>query len=56
MWTKKELWQRDALFHMKCTSHGNVCYVIVDSGSCTNAVSEETVSKLGLKTEAHPKP
>ena len=33
-----------------------VCSMIVDSGSCTNVVSEEMVTKLGLKTEKHPKP
>ena len=30
--------------------------VIVDSGRCTNVVSEEMVTKLGLRTEKHPKP
>ena len=53
---KEEPWQRDALFHTWCTSHGKVCLVIVDSKSCTNAVSKEMVTKLGLKTERHLKP
>ena len=35
---KEKPWQRDALFHTRCTSHGKVCSVIVDSGSCTNVV------------------
>ncbi|XP_060177885.1 uncharacterized protein LOC132607824 [Lycium barbarum] len=48
--------QRETLFHTRCTSHGKVCSVIIDGGSCTNAVSEEMVTKLGLKTEKHPKP
>ena len=52
---KEEPWQGDALFHIRCASHGKVCLVIVDSGSCTNAVSEEMVTKLGLKTKRHPK-
>ena len=30
--------------------------MIVDSGSCTNVVSEEMVKNLGLKTKKHPKP
>lgn len=49
-------WLRDNIFHTRCTSHGKVCNLIVDSGSCTNAVSEEMVSKLRLKTELIPKP
>ena len=48
--------ERETIFHTRCTSYGNVCLVIIDSGSCTNAVSEEMVTKLGLKTERHPKP
>ena len=53
---KEEPWQRDTLFHTRCTSHGKVCSVIVDSGSCTNVVSDEMVKKLGLKIEKHPNP
>ena len=53
---KEEPWQRDALFNTRCTSHGKVCSVIVDSGSRTNIAFEEMVTKLGLKTEKHPKP
>ena len=33
-----------------------MCSVIVDSGSCTNIVLEEMVTKLGLKTKRHLKP
>ena len=29
--------------------------MIIDSGSCTNVVFEEMVTKLGLKTKKHPK-
>ena len=32
------------------------CKVIIDSGSCINAVSSKLVSLLGLKLVAHPKP
>ena len=58
MWIskKEESWQQDALFHTRYTSHGKVCHVIVDSESCTNAILEKMVSKLGLKIEADPKP
>ena len=31
-----------------------MCNVIIDSGSCTNVVVEEMVTKLNLKTEPHP--
>ncbi|RVW33707.1 hypothetical protein CK203_115486 [Vitis vinifera] len=31
-----------------CTSHGKVCNVIIDSGSCTNVVAKEMVTKLNL--------
>ncbi|XP_070042719.1 uncharacterized protein [Nicotiana tomentosiformis] len=48
--------QREALFHTRYTSHGKVCSLIIDGGSCTNAVSEEMVTKLSLETEVHPKP
>ncbi|XP_060170605.1 uncharacterized protein LOC132601543 [Lycium barbarum] len=51
----EESCQRETLFHTRCTSHGKVCSVIIDGGSCTNAVSEEMMTKLGLKTEKHPK-
>ena len=53
---KEKPWQRDALFHTWCTLHGKVCLVITDNKSCTNVVSKEIVTKLGLKTEIHPKP
>ena len=33
-----------------------MCCLIVDSGSCTNIVSEEAVAKLALFTEPHPVP
>ena len=52
--TKEELWLRESLFHTRCTSHGKVCSVIIDSGSCTNTVSEKMVTKLGLQLEPHP--
>ena len=33
-----------------------VCHFIIDSGSCENVVSQETVRKLSLKAEVHPSP
>ena len=46
-----ESWLRDNIFQTRCTSHGKVCNVIIVSGSCTNVVAEEMVTKLNLKTE-----
>ena len=53
---QEEPWQCEALFHTRCTSHGKMCFMIIDSGSSTNIVYEEMVLKLGLKTKKHPKP
>ena len=52
----EESWLRDNIFQTRCTSQGKVCNVIIDSGSCTNVVAEEMVTKLNLKTEPHPQP
>ncbi|XP_074570594.1 uncharacterized protein LOC141827268 [Curcuma longa] len=51
-----ESWLRDNIFQTRCTSQGKVCSIIIDSGSCTNVVAEEMVTKLKLKTEPHPHP
>ena len=49
-------WLRENIFQTRCTSHGHVCNVIIDGGSCTNVVSDEMVNKLRLQTEPHPQP
>jgi hypothetical protein len=49
-------WLRYNIFHTRCSSHGKVCDVIIDSGACENVVSTQMVEKLQLKTEAHPHP
>ncbi|XP_051149236.1 uncharacterized protein LOC127263957 [Andrographis paniculata] len=48
--------QRDNIFHCRCKIANKVCSMIIDGGSCANVVSDLVVRKLGLKTEAHPKP
>lgn len=48
--------QRENIFHTRCTVNNKVCLVIVDSGSCTNAVSRTMVEKLNLPVEPHPHP
>lgn len=52
----EESWLRSNIFHSSCTIRGKVCRFIIDSGSCTNDVSEEAVHKLALFTEPHPSP
>ena len=48
--------QRTNLFHMKCKVSGKTCLVIVDGGSCTNAISEEFVKNAAFHTTKHPRP
>ncbi|XP_031375447.1 uncharacterized protein LOC116189849 [Punica granatum] len=49
-------WLPHNIFHTRCTSHGKVCTVIIDSGSCENVISTTMVEKLHLKVEPHPDP
>lgn len=42
--------QRLMIFHTRCTVEHRVCDVIIDGNSGENMVSNEMVSKLGLKT------
>ena len=51
-----EDWLRSKIFKTRARSNGKICSLVIDYGSCENIVSQETVSKLKLKTEAHPKP
>ncbi|XP_031401155.1 uncharacterized protein LOC116211083 [Punica granatum] len=47
-------WLRHNIFHTQCTSHGKICTVIIDSGSCENVVSTTMMEKLQLTVEKHP--
>ncbi|GFZ18574.1 hypothetical protein Acr_27g0003130 [Actinidia rufa] len=49
-------WKRNAIFHTYIKCGEKDCKVIIDSGSCINAVSSSTVSRLGLKPVLHPSP
>ncbi len=49
-------WLRSNIFHIRCTSYGKVCNVIIDGESCENVVVATMVEKLKLKTEDHPEP
>jgi len=52
----EESWLRTNIFQSTCTIRGKVCRMIIDSGSCTNVISQEAVTKLALFTESHPTP
>jgi hypothetical protein len=53
---ESEDWRRSNIFHtyVKCGSTN--CKVIIDSGSCINAVSSSLVTHLGVKLIPHPNP
>ncbi|CAA7034520.1 unnamed protein product [Microthlaspi erraticum] len=54
--TNQESWLRTNLFRSTCTINGKVCRFMIDSGSCTNIISENAVRKLALTIEPHPSP
>ncbi|GFS39599.1 hypothetical protein Acr_00g0063910 [Actinidia rufa] len=47
-------WRRNAIFYTYIKCGEKDCKVIIDNGSCINAVSSSTVSRLGLKPVLHP--
>ncbi|XP_038983814.1 alpha-ketoglutarate-dependent dioxygenase alkB homolog 3-like [Phoenix dactylifera] len=47
---------RSTIFHTYIKCGTKDCKVIIDSGSCINAVSISIVSRLGLKPTPHPNP
>ena len=47
---------RRSIFKTRCKMVGKCCKVIIGSGSSTNFVSEELVTKLQLKRLKNPKP
>ncbi|GFY94998.1 SNOWY COTYLEDON protein [Actinidia rufa] len=49
-------WRCNAIFYTYIKCGEKDCKVIIDSGSCINAVSSSTVSRLGLKPVPHPSP
>ena len=49
-------WQRSAIFQTYTKCGDKTCKVIIDSGSCINAMSSSVVSRLGLKLTPHPNP
>ncbi|XP_020697995.2 uncharacterized protein LOC110110733 [Dendrobium catenatum] len=48
--------RRTSIFHTFIKIGEKSCKVIIDSGSCINAVSSAMISKLNLKVTPHPNP
>ena len=53
---ESEDWHRTIIFHTFIGQESKVCKIIIDSGSCINAISSNAVSKLGLMPIDHLKP
>ncbi|XP_078444820.1 uncharacterized protein LOC144713952 [Wolffia australiana] len=47
---------RTSIFYTYVKIHDKVCKLIVDSGSCINAISDAMVTQLGLTPIPHPTP
>ena len=45
-----------SIFYTYVKINRQVCKLIVDSGSCVNAVSDTMIPRLGLATHSHPTP
>ena len=54
--TTADLTQRSSIFYVYLKIGERSCKLIVDSGSCINAISEDAVAKLGLTLVPHPAP
>ena len=53
---KNEDWRRTNILQTFIKLGDKVCKIIVDSGSCINAISTNAVKSLGLPTAPHPNP
>ena len=47
---------RGKIFQTQVNCKGQICSLVINTGSFTNAISEEAVKKLGLKFESHLDP
>ena len=47
---------RTSIFYTYVKINGHACKVIVDNGSCVNAVSDHVLQRAGLSTISHPAP
>jgi len=48
--------QRENIFHSRCMVQGNVCFLIIDGGSCANVAFQSAMEKLNLQAAAYPHP
>ena len=53
---KNEDWRRTNILQTFIRIGDKVCKVIIDSGSCVNAISTNVVKSLNLPTVSHPNP
>ena len=52
----QEDWRRTNILQTFLKLGDKVCKIIIDSGSCVNAISTSTVKMLGLIPVPHPNP
>ncbi|XP_047253574.1 uncharacterized protein LOC107844200 [Capsicum annuum] len=53
---REDIDQRENLFHNWCRVQEQLCFFIIDSGSCVNVASVSMVEQLKLPIRRHPKP
>ena len=49
-------WRRTAILTTNILINDKPCKILIDSGSCVNAISRNTINRTGLKPVQHPKP
>ena len=49
-------WHRTAILTTNILINDKPCKILIDSGSCVNAISRNTINQIGLKLVPHPKP
>ena len=52
----RDEWLRNNIFQSISIIQKKVYRFVIDASSCENIMSTEVVEKLGINTEAHPKP
>ena len=52
----QEDWRRTNILHTFVKLGDKVCKIIIDSGSCVNAIFINAIKTLGLPTVPHPNP
>ncbi|PKA57506.1 hypothetical protein AXF42_Ash020750 [Apostasia shenzhenica] len=53
---ESEDWRRTSIFHTYIKINEKICKILIDSGSCINAIFTKTVSYVGLTTVDHSHP